>query len=62
MSFPGQKRGTFGHVMAVFDTHKKCVHYREKGVGDDPCIQKLDCQIWPSETGIHPYLQVQEGT
>ena len=31
--------------MAVFDNHKKCACCREKGVGDDPCVQKLDCQI-----------------
>ena len=42
---PGQKRGTCGHVMALFDSHKKCVRCREKGVGDDSCVKKLDCQI-----------------
>ena len=31
--------------MALFDNHKKCAHCREKGVGDDPCVKKLDCQI-----------------
>ena len=31
--------------MALFDTHKKCARCREKGVGDDPCVKKLDCQI-----------------
>ena len=45
MSSPGQKRGTCGHVMALFDSHKKCARCREKGVGDDPCVMKLDCQI-----------------
>ena len=45
MSSPGQKRGSCGHVMALFDNHKKCVRYREKGVGDDPCVKKQDCQI-----------------
>ena len=45
MSSPGEKRGTCGHVMALFDSHKKCVTCREKGVGDDPCVKKLDCQI-----------------
>ena len=42
---PGQKRGSCGHVMALFDNHKKCAHCCEKGVGDDPCVKKLDCQI-----------------
>ena len=42
----GQKQGSCGHVMALFDNHKKCARCREKGVGDpDPCVKKLDCQI-----------------
>ena len=45
MSSPGQKRGSCGHVMALFDNHKKCAGCREKGVGDDPCVKKQDCQI-----------------
>ena len=36
MSSPGQKRGSCGHVMALFDNHKKCTCCREKGVGNDP--------------------------
>ena len=31
--------------MALFDSHKKFVRCREKGVDDDPCVKKLDCQI-----------------
>ena len=45
MSSPGQKRGSCRHVMALLDNHKKCARFREKGVGDDPCVKKLDCQI-----------------
>ena len=45
MSSPRQKQGSCGHVMALFDNHKKCARCREKGVGDDPCVKKLDCQI-----------------
>ena len=45
MSSPGQKRGSCGHIMALFDNHKKCARCREKGVGDDPCVKKLDCPI-----------------
>ena len=45
MSSPGQKRGTCGHVMAVFDNHKKCASCRDKGVGDDPCVKKQECKI-----------------
>ena len=50
MSSPGQKRGTCGHVMALFDSHKKCARCREKGVGDDPCVKKLECQIFKGFT------------
>ena len=45
MSPPGQKRGTCGHIMAVFDGHLKCARCRDKGVGDDPCFLKKDCPI-----------------
>ena len=45
MSSPGQKRGSCGHIMALFDNHKKCVRCHEKGVGGDPCVKKQDCQI-----------------
>ena len=38
MASPGQKRGSCGHVMALFDSHSKCAHCREKGIGDDPCV------------------------
>ena len=31
--------------MALFDNRKKCARCREKGVGDDPCVKKQDCQI-----------------
>ena len=39
-------RGSCRHVMALFDNHKKCARCREKGVVDDPCVKKLDCQIY----------------
>ena len=45
MSSPGQKRGTCGHIMAVFDGHLKCTRCRDKGIGDDPCVLKHDCSI-----------------
>ena len=32
MSSPGQKRGTCGHIMAVFDGHLKCARSRDKGL------------------------------
>ena len=40
MSSPGQKRGTCGHVMALFDSHKKCGICREKGVGERNLIAR----------------------
>ena len=45
MSSPGQRRGSYGHVMAGFDTHSKCARCRDKGLGDDPCVQKKECVI-----------------
>ena len=45
MSSPGQKRGTCGHIMAVFDGHLKCTRCRDKGVGDNPSVLKRDCPI-----------------
>ena len=56
MTKPGQKIGTCGHVMALFDSHKKCARCREKGVGDDPCVKKLNCQICK---GFTP-MQIQQ--
>ena len=45
MSSPGQRRGSCGHAMAGFDTHSKCARCRDKGLGDDPCIQKKEYVI-----------------
>ena len=42
MSSPGQKRGTCGHVMVVFDGHLKFARYRDKRMGDISCILKKD--------------------
>ena len=45
MSSPGQKHGTYGHVMASFDGHFKCARCRDKGVGEDACVLKKDCIV-----------------
>ena len=45
MASPGQRRGTCGHAMALFDTHTKCARCRDKGLGQDACIEKKDCVI-----------------
>ena len=31
--------------MAGFDSHSKCARCRDKGLGDDPCVQKKECVI-----------------
>ena len=50
MASPGQRRGTCGHAMALFDTHTKCARCRDKGVGQDDCVLKKDCTICNSLT------------
>ena len=45
MSSPGHRRGSCGHAMAGFDTHSKCARCRDKGLGNDPCVQKKECVI-----------------
>ena len=42
MSSPGQKRGSCGHAMAVFDQHSYCARCREKNKGKDPCVESKD--------------------
>ena len=31
--------------MAGSDSHSKCARCRDKGLGDDPCVQKKECNI-----------------
>ena len=50
MASPGQSRGTCGHAMALFDSHTKCARCRDKGLGQDPCVEKKDCAICNSFT------------
>ena len=50
MSSPGQRRGSCGHVMALFDMHTKCARCREKGIGGDDCVAKKPCSICDSFT------------
>ena len=45
MASPGQRRGTCGHAMALFDTHTKCARCRDKGLGQDACVEKKDRTI-----------------
>ena len=39
MASPGQRRGKCGHAMALFDTHTHCTRCREKGKGQDFCVE-----------------------
>ena len=34
MASPGRKRGSCGHVLALFDSHSKYARCREKGIGE----------------------------
>ena len=45
MSSPGQRRGSCGHAMAGFDSNSKSARCRDKGLGNDPCVQKKECNI-----------------
>ena len=45
MSSPGQRRGSCRHTMAGFNSHFKCARCKDKGLGDDPCVQKKECDI-----------------
>ena len=38
MSSSGQSKGSCGHIMASFDSHQKCEHCHEKGVGTNRCV------------------------
>ena len=53
MASPGQRRGKCGHAMALFDTHSHCARCREKGKGQDFCVENpesSDCPICKSFT------------
>ena len=50
MSSPSQRRGSCSHMMAGFDTHKKCARCRDKGICDDPCVLQEVCGICASFT------------
>ena len=41
----GQRRGSCGHVMALFDFHDKCARCREKLIGEDNCVKDKPCKI-----------------
>ena len=45
MSTPGQRRGSCSHAMPGFDSHSKCARCCDKGVGDDPCGLKKECDV-----------------
>ena len=43
--FKGQRRGACGNVMAAFDLHERCARYREKKIGEDPCVKGKSCSL-----------------
>ena len=45
MSSPGQRKEPCGHIMASFDKHDRCARCRDKGHGDDPCVNNLACAL-----------------
>ena len=46
----GQRRGSCGHVMAIFDLHDKCARCREKLIGEDACVKDKPCKIYDGFT------------
>ena len=61
MSSPFQCRGSCGHMMAGFDTHKKCARCRDKGIGDDPYVKQEICDICDSFTEMqHSMLSTHQ--
>ena len=43
MSSPGQKRGSCGHAMAIFDG-QSCTGCREKEKGKDTCVESPEAE------------------
>ena len=41
----GQRRGSCGHVMAIFDLHDKCAWCCDKLIGEDACVRDKPCSI-----------------
>ena len=51
MASPGDNKdnvGTCGHIMAAFDTHKKCARCKDKHIGQDACVLNQPCAICDS--------------
>ena len=48
----GQRRGSCGHNMAIFDMHDKCARCREKGIGEDNCVLDKSCPICDGFTDV----------
>ena len=48
MASPGQRRGSYGDALALFDSHTNCARCREKGIGKDASVEKKPCTICDS--------------
>ena len=44
----GHRRGSCGHVMAIFDLRDKCPQCREKLISEDDCVKDRPCFICAS--------------
>ena len=53
MASPGQRKGACGHIMAFFDPHSRCARCRDKGLGQDPCVLKLQCELCDNLTPVN---------
>ena len=62
MSSPGQKRGSCGHAMAIFDGHAFCARCREKGKGEEPCIANKDTADFSLCNSFTPEQRAQIST
>ena len=66
MSSSGQKKGSCGNIMAIFDFYLICVRCREKGIGTDPCVTgEESCPacvaLTPEQKLKCAHLQVRQG-
>ena len=48
----GQRKGSCGHIMAVFDQHEKCARCCEKKLGQDLCVLGNKCLICEGFTDL----------
>ena len=62
MASPGQRRGKCGHAMALFDTHTHCARCKEKGKGQDFCVENPESSDCPICNAFTPEQRLQLAT